>query len=314
MNLYQAGFYASNFDLHGSVFSRLNEAEKAARLSIERNLESYHYIHKGQAVNKMRRDGVKVFLDSGAFSSFTMGVKVDLPGYCRFIQQNEDVIEKVDGIVMASVLDAIGDPAQTGFNQEAMEKLGAKPLPCFHYGEPEEYLDYYVAEYDYITLGGLVPISTEQKIHWLDRIFEEHLCDGSGRLKTRVHAFGLTSLPLMKRYPWTSVDSSTWVQWAANGMILVPGVAENGAARQVNISEYSSSRKIENRHIHTLAPPQTERLYQLIESTGFTVDRLAKEYGSRWAFNAWAFQNEAKRSASDTFARSQPEIFNHETA
>ena len=309
MNLYQAGMYASSFDLHGRVFSLCNDAEKAARLSVERNLESYHYIHKGQAVNKIRRDGVKVFLDSGAFSSFTMGIKVDLPGYCRFIQKNDDIIEKVDGVVMASVLDAIGDPEQTKRNQQAMEELGAKPLPCFHYGEPEEYLDYYVAKYPYITIGGLVPISTDQKIHWLDRIFEKHLCDGSGHLKTRVHGFGLTSLPLMARYNWTSVDSSTWVQWAANGMILVPNVAENGAARQINISEFSSSKKIEGQHIDTLAPLQTEKLNSLIAATGFDVKRLRTEYSSRWAFNAWAFQNEAKRSASDRFVRSQPEVF-----
>ena len=80
--------------------------------------------------------------------------------YCRYIQKNEDIIEKVDGMTCASVLDGIGDPLKTYQNQKAMEGMGVVPLPCFHYGEDERYLDYYAANYPYITIGGMVPIST----------------------------------------------------------------------------------------------------------------------------------------------------------
>src|SRR5574337_698161 len=104
----------------------------------------------------------------------------------------------------------------------------------------------------------MVPISTPQLIHWLDRMWERHLTDGSGRPKLKVHGFGLTSLPLMKRYPWFSVDSSTWVQWSANGMILIPGTG------QVNVSSQSSSRKIENQHLNTYAEPQRQAIIERI--------------------------------------------------
>lgn len=303
MKLYLAGLYTSNFDLHGRVFSRLTDREKEARLGNEWFLESYHYVHKQSAVAKMRRDGVKVFLDSGAFSAFTKGVDVDMKAYCRYIHENEDIIEKVDGVTCASVLDGIGDPLKTWQNQQAMESLGVRALPCFHYGEDERYLDWYVERYPYITLGGMVPISTPQLIHWLDRLWERHLTDGAGRPKVKVHGFGLTSLPLMKRYPWYSVDSSTWVQWAANGMLLIPGTG------QVNVSSQSSSRKIEGQHLNTYTPPQREAIIKKIEALGFEVERLENEYISRWAFNVWAFPKEGERSQLTTFKRSQPELF-----
>lgn len=303
MKLYLAGLYTSNFNIGGNVFNKLTDTEKEARLSVKWYLESYHYIYRQSAVDKIRNDGKVVFLDSGAFSAFTKGVEVDLPGYCEYIKRNADIIENVDGALCASVLDGIGDPLKTWQNQLAMESLGVRPLPCFHYGEDERYLEWYIANYDYITLGGMVPISTPQLIHWLDRLWERYLTDGSGRPKLKVHGFGLTSLPLMKRYPWYSVDSSTWVQWAANGMILIPGVG------QVNVSCNSSSRKIEGQHLNTYTPPQRQAIINQIERLGFEAERLEKEYVSRWAFNVWAFPKEGEKSQLENFERKQPELF-----
>lgn len=303
MKLYLAGLYTSNFDLHGRVFSRLTDHEKKVRLEARNFLESYHYIHKESSVAKIRRDGVKVFLDSGAFSAFTKGVDVDIKGYCNYIHKNADIIEEVDGVKCASVLDGIGDPLKTWQNQQTMEQLGVSALPCFHYGEDERYLDWYIERYPYITLGGMVPVSTPQLILWLDRIWEKHICDGAGRPKVKVHGFGLTSLPLMKRYPWYSVDSSTWVQWAANGMILIPGIG------QVNVSSQSSSRKMEGQHLNTYTQPQTAVIRQRIQELGFEVERLENEYISRWAFNVWAFPKEGEKSLITTFKRIQEDLF-----
>ncbi len=303
MKLYLAGIYTSNFDLHGTVYSRLTDVEKQARLGVKYFLESYHYVHRQSYVKKIRRDGVKVFLDSGAFSAFTKGIDVDIKGYCRYVKENADIIEEVDGVTCASVLDGIGDPLKTWQNQQLMESMGVRPLPCFHYGEDERYLDWYIQNYPYITLGGMVPISTPQLILWLDRIWEEHLCDGAGRPKVKVHGFGLTTLSLMRRYPWYSVDSSTWVQHAANGMIQLPGMG------QINISSRSPSRKIEGQHITTYTEPQRKVVIDKIQALGFDVDRLENEYISRWAFNVWAYPKEGEASLLTTFQRKQPGLF-----
>jgi hypothetical protein len=277
MKLYLAGLYTSNFDLNGRLYSRLTDNEKLHRDNVQYILESYHYIHRDSYVKKIRKDGKKVFLDSGAFSAFTKGVKVDIKKYCRYIQENQDIIE------CASVLDAIGDPQGTYENQAEMERLGTRPLPCFHYGEDERYLEYYVANYDYITLGGMVPISTPQLKYWLDRLWEKYLTDGAGRPKIQVHGFGLTTLSLMERYPWYSVDSSSWVQIAANGNVILPDYG------MVSISESSPARKQAGRHFDTTPAMQKEALAEKLMSPGFEIERLQKEYISRWTFNCWAF-------------------------
>lgn len=278
MQLYNAGIYTSNFNRKGKVYSKLDNTEKYMRDSVACFLESYHYIHRESAVKKIRAEGQKVFLDSGAFSAFTQGVQIDIAEYCDYIHKNADII------LFPSVLDAIGDAEGTWRNQEEMERRGTRPLPCYHYGEPTELLDYYVSKYEYITIGGMVPVSTPQLFIWLDRIWEQHLTNADGTPKTKVHGFGLTSLPLMLRYPWYSVDSSTWVQWAANGMILLPL-----RGKQLDCSSKSSRRKQAGQHLNSFSPLETKTLEDEIRAFCIDPDRLREYYYSRWAWNAWAF-------------------------
>lgn len=301
MKLYLAGLYTSNFDLHGRLFSRLTEAEKQHRLDVRYLLESYHYIHRERYVNKIRRDEKKVFLDSGAFSAFTKGVEVDLEAYCRYIRDNMDIIE------VASVLDGIGDPLLTWQNQRRMEQLGTTPLPCFHYGEDERYLKWYVDNYEYITLGGMVPISTPQLKLWLDEIWKHYLTDSLGRPKLKVHGFGLTTISLMERYPWYSVDSSSWVQIAANGGILLP---DHGV---ISVSKNSPAAKQEGRHINTLPKPQQKAVAAEIEKLGFEVERVQTEYVTRWVFNCVAFGilNDRYASEEKVFVGDQMGLFDY---
>lgn len=284
MKLYLAGIYTANFRIGGSLYNRLTDAEKIQREGATNLLESYHYIHRQSFVDGIRADGRKVFLDSGAFSAFTKGVEVDLPKYCDYIKRNKDIIEHVDGTILASVLDGIGDPLKTWQNQQAMERLGVKPLPCFHYGEDEKYLEWYIKNYDYITLGGMVPISTPQLKLWLDRIWERYLVDGSGRPKIKVHGFGLTTVSLMERYPWYSVDSSSWVQIArVGGMLLMP------EARVINVSNQSPNRRVEGQHLDTLPPIQREAIEAKLRACGVDTARMRETYLSRWCYNIWAF-------------------------
>lgn len=305
MKLYLAGLYTSNFSKQSQQFLRCDEAEQQARLNVRYYLESYHYIHKQSFVDKIRDDGVRVFLDSGAFSAFTKGIEVDLDAYCRYIHENMDIIEVIDGALCASVLDGIGDPYKTYVNQKAMEERGVKPLPCFHYGEPEEYLEYYVANYSYITLGGMVPISTPQLRYWLDRIWEKYLTDENGRPKIKVHGFGLTVIELMTRYPWYSVDSSSWVQIAANGNIIIPG---HGI---LATSDSSPNRHVLNQHYDTMPEAQREAIRELLKSQGFDIERMRTNYTSRWVYNCWAFTaiNKSLEDKETVFTRAQPELF-----
>ena len=264
-------------------YIKLNEREREIVHALPHILESFHYVCGQKYVDSMRENSARVFLDSGAFSAYTLGVTIDLPTYCDYIKRNLDIIRVEDGIVMASVLDGIGDPLQTYRNQLHMEQLGAKPLPCYHFGEDERYLEFYIENYEYITLGGMVGATTAKLIQWLDDIWNKYLMDKSGRARLKVHGFGITATPIMERYDWYSVDSSSWIQSAAFGSIVTP---EWGP---LSVSEKSPSRHDAGQHVSTLTPLEQEQVLKVLEENGFTYERLSTVYESRAAFNLWAY-------------------------
>jgi hypothetical protein len=311
MKIYLAAVYTSNFGKKSNIYTRLTDAEKWHRNNHPYILESYHYISKERYVEQIREDKQRVFLDSGAYSAYTKGVEIDIPEYCSYVKRNEDILVNDEGIYLFSVLDQIhftdkiASAGGTYRNQIAMEALGVKPLPCFHYGEDEKALEYYIKNYSYITLGGMVPISTPQLCFWLDRIWSKYLTDGSGRPRVKVHGFGLTAVDLMVRYPWWSVDSSSWVQIAVHGNILLP---DHGS---IAISSDSPRTKEQNYHYDNFAPIHREYIKGFIESKGFEVERLRASAYSRWAFNFWAFQEINRRTIVEnkTFKPEQPVLF-----
>ena len=154
MKLYTAAIYTNGLSLTGKYYERMTPEEQQHRQGIRYILESYHYVNNQAKVDAMRADGVKVFLDSGAFSAYTQGVKINIDEYCNYIHKNSDIID------IASVLDAVGDPSATLNNQAIMEENGCKPLPCYHYGEDETYLVNYLNEYEYITRKKSIEITT----------------------------------------------------------------------------------------------------------------------------------------------------------
>jgi len=279
MHLYCAAVYTNNYKPDQARWEKLNEKEREIVVAVPHVLESFHYVKGQRYVDDMRRDGAKVFLDSGAFSMWNIGETIEVSEYCHYIKENLDIIRHDDGIAMASVLDAVGNPLQTYRNQLEMEWRGVTALPCFHFGEDERYLEYYMSKYPYITIGGMVKKTADQLTSWLDRIWNRYILDGAGRPRAKFHGFGLTSVSLMERYPWYSTDSSSWIQAAAFGSIYHP------LHGPIAVSSKSPSRHDKGRHLTTLTAPEQEYVLADLARRGFSVDRLATIYESRAAFN-----------------------------
>jgi len=308
MKIYLAAMYTNGYRAGGNSgrYAKLEDHEKQKVDAVQNILESFHYVGKQKFVDAMREDAVHVFLDSGAFSAHTLGVELSVKEYCEYIQRNTDIIRVEDGIQIASVLDGIGDPLQTYRNQLEMEARGVKPLPCFHAGEDERYLEWYIQNYEYITLGGLVGSSTKQLMVWLDRIWGRYLVDGSGRPRIKVHGFGITSIPIMEAFPWWSCDSSSWIQSAAFGGIVTPQWGP------ISVSEQSPSRHDAGQHASTLTPLEQDVLFQHLEEIGFTYERLSQVYESRAAYNLWSYgviNATINASASKRFKERARELF-----
>ena len=298
MRLYIAGIYASNFSKLSVGYSRLNEAEKKTWAYCKWKLESYHYIKKRSYVDMIRRCGDKLFLDSGAFSAHTTGVTIRLEDYARYVKEHNDFVD------FASVLDAIGDPMETWHNFQRLNALGVPTLPCFHYGEDERWLIHYIENFDFITIGGMVGKRYGILKSWLDGIWHNYLTDDSGRPRVKVHGFGLTSARLMLRYPWFSVDSTSWVRLAAFGGLMFPGIGV------IAISSMSPSRKLPGQHYDNLPPIMQRRIADEIEKRGGSVERMRTFNLARWAFNIQTFNELVESKDPDQrFFREQPTLF-----
>lgn len=219
----------------------------------------------------MNTKKVDLFLDSGAFSAFTQKVEINIFDYIEFIKEHEDCF------TVYANLDVIGSPEGTWRNQKIMERAGLNPLPCFHYGEDPCWLERYLsADYEYIALGGMVPISTPDLKVWLDHIYSKYLCDSKGMPKIKVHGFGLTSLSLMLRYPWFSVDSTSWVMTGRMGSVYIPKF-KNGQYQylqesyKVCVSTRSPSKGDAGKHITTFPPKVQQIMNNYIESKGYSL-------------------------------------------
>lgn len=221
---------------------------------------------------KNKKNKVNLFLDSGAFSAWSQGAEINIHNYIEFIKKNIKYIDTY------AVLDVIGNAEKTLKNQRIMEKAGLSPLPCFHYGEDIKYLKRYLKNYDYIALGGMVPISTKDLRPWLDELFSKHICSKDGMPKVKIHGFGMTALTLMLRYPWYSVDSTSWVVTGRMGGILIPRKT-NGKYDytknpiKLTVSSKSPATKKKEAHYTTFSPIQQKLFRKYFEGRGFKLGK-----------------------------------------
>jgi hypothetical protein len=233
-------------------------------------LWSYYHLKESNGIMKKGKK-VELFLDSGAFSAWSQDKEIQIQDYIQFIKDNENVID-----VYAN-LDVIGDAKGTYNNQRIMEKAGLNPLPVFHYGEDIKWLKKYLS-YPYITLGGMVPISNNALIAWLDNLFENYLTDDKGIPICKIHGFGLTSLKLMLRYPWYSVDSTSWVVTGRMGSIYVPRRkggewVYNENSWKIAVSNRSPDKKEAGKHIDTMSPAEKQVFLDYIHEKGYKLGK-----------------------------------------
>jgi len=176
----------------------------------------YHLIIQKGKMPEIKNRKVELFLDSGAYSAWSQKREIDIYEYINFIKEHEDVI------TVYANLDVIGSAEKTWENQMIMEKAGLSPLPVFHHGENIKWLiNLLDNDYKYISLGGMVPISTTNLFYWLDDLFINYLTGKDGMPLVKIHGFGLTSLRLMLRYPWycmTEEDHTVLTKFGWKGL------------------------------------------------------------------------------------------------
>jgi hypothetical protein len=258
-------------------------------------------------IDRIRRKNKKgmFFLDSGAYSASTRGRIIVLQEYIDFIKDNREVID------IYANLDDLRSPEQTWRNQKEMERQGLSPLPVYHVGESMKFLKK-AMKYEYFAIGGMANQGDkETRSQWFDKIFSIICPRSNNYLPTnRVHGFGMTSLPLMRRYPWYSVDSMTFLFTGRTGEVFVPLRRDgewvyNDRPYRLKVSVLSTMNKGDHeKSIYGRSPKVVEMMFDYFESRGFELGRssvrlVSKDYklreGERWVVNRMGTKRKEKR-------------------
>ena len=231
---------------------------------------------------------VDLMLDSGAHSLYTEHmIKTNhahgyswsdtkefwkyVDGYAVFVKEHEHLLTCYVNV------DVIFNPEQSWKVLKYLEKEhGLSPMPVIHYGTDLKWLKKHIdAGYEYIGLGGLgQEVTRAQYFAWADRAFDM-ICNQPSRLPlVKIHGFAMTGLALIMRYPWYSVDSTSWVVTGRLGSIYVPRYRSgkwiyDENSWKIAVSNRSPSTKEAGQHIETLSPRQKQVILDYIHDKGY---------------------------------------------
>lgn len=258
----------------------------------ENRLMSYHTIMERKAESGGEADfryknGFPIFLDSGAFSAHTQGAEIDVDEYINYINQRDD------HLTCFAQLDTI--PGKFGQHKtkhdmdEAAKKSWEnylymvervkspkKLMPIYHQGEDFKYLDQilnYRSQVDYMGISPANDLSTKQKEYWIAECFKRIKKSKNPNIKT--HAFGMTSLRLLEKFPFYSADSTSWLMTGRTGGIMT----------KFGTIVISDNQTNDPKHAIHLPKKFKKELEKYVESFGFTLTELKDEYKKRMLFN-----------------------------
>ena len=176
-------------------------------------------------------------------------------------------------------LDIINNAEATWENQKWFESKGLHPIPVFHFGSDIKWLEKYIKKgHKYIAIGGLIPNSFSVLKEPLDQLWLNYLTDDKGFPIIKVHGFAVTSPRLVHRYPWYSVDSTSWVKFGMYGSIIIPKQKQGKhdykqAPIVIFVSLRSPKMNEEGKHISTLSQYERKQVEKYINSKGFVLGK-----------------------------------------
>lgn len=230
-------------------------------------------------------------VDSGAFTVWSKGLKIDFDAYIDFCRQapdadyyvNLDVIPGTPGSIDSTKPGDIQDACRQSWKnyQKMLKYLPIeKVIPVFHQHDRPEWLEKYLTfGTPYIGVSPANDRTTSQKLGWMNRDVIERVTDSSGKPIVKTHGFAVTSFRLMKGFPWYSVDSSTWVKLAGYGVVFIPRLGVDGKwdysldPLQLAVSPRSPMRKQVDKHYFSLTPEKRKIVDRYFHELGIGIGK-----------------------------------------
>jgi hypothetical protein len=127
----------------------------------------------------------------------------------------------------------------------------------------------------YIGVGGRHGVNRKAHDLYYGNLFK--IVKKSKNPNVKIHAFGMTVLDLLEKYPFYSADSTTWLMLGVNGNI------QTKTCGTISVSEVKKHNKNSAWH---LPKDLYNKLLTEIEERGFTLKELSENYRLRHKFNA----------------------------
>jgi len=140
---------------------------------------------------------------------------------------------------------------------------------------------------------------------WLDDLFLR-ICDEQGRPKVKTHGFGMTALVLMFRYPWHSVDSTTWIKITSTGGVYLPQMVDDQfvfdqTPSVITVSASNPKASQDQKHGDSLPPAHRAILDRWLAFCGKTYAECKENYFHRAVVNVTFFREVSKVKAARPF-------------
>lgn len=202
--------------------------------------------------------GGKLFIDSGAFTAHRKDVEPDCDKYIEFLNDNEQYLECY--IQLDKIPGKWGQPrtkediknaeVQSWQNYQYMVSKLKNPyklLAVFHQDESfdnlKRLLDYKInGQYvPYICISGAKDRAAKYRTDWYNKCYE--IIKSSNNPNVKVHCLGCFTIRDLVGFPFTSSDSTTWIQIAAHGGIMDDEILPASTI---------SLNKAENKYTHSI--------------------------------------------------------------
>ena len=227
----------------------------------------------------------RLFLDSGVFGAWSRGRKIDIKKYIKFIRDNEDYIhvyatvDEIPGVFgQKRTLDQVEYSALHSYqNHQRLKDAGLSPIPIYHQGESIKWLYKLLEDGErYIGISTAKDLPWREQRSWLDHVFTV-ITNEEGRPYVRTHGFGITNVKFLLRYPWYTVDSTTWALSAGYGQIYLPRFIAgkpdyNGLPLILSISD--RDRSFKKTTYSALGRTQQRHLLEHLQKLGLTVEQV----------------------------------------
>jgi len=273
----------------GFVYMRHWELEKGLQaFGVKNRLYSYFYVRKRSEFSNIFKklideEVINVMIDSGAHSVATTKEEVKVEEYGKWLVSlgesdkrvyvNLDVAPFRPGDLIPTAERYEKSASEGWENLKYLESLGLKPIHVFHGGEDWKWFNKLVDNYEYIGLAA----SIGEKYGWLDSCWKR-LLDYRGKPLRKVHGFALTSPEIMVRYPWFSLDSSSWNQFGVYGEILIPIFDKARLTyRHVAMSPHSPAQRKSGGHYNSLSEEERKAVDSFLEECGVSSEQILNE-------------------------------------